>query len=97
MSVFKTFRTYKIYCLEKWSSDISDHNQDFLARALENMLISLPRVFENFNGPESYHKTFQDNNGSIELDEFLMMMANRMKANEKIREVFEVFDTNDDG
>ena len=50
---------------------------------------------ENDGDSEKY--TFQDNNGSIELDEFLNMMANRMKANEKIREVFEVFDTNDDG
>ena len=40
---------------------------------------------------------FKDNNGTIELDEFLHMMANRMKANEKIKEVFRVFDKNEDG
>ena len=39
----------------------------------------------------------QDHNGTIELDEFLHMMANRLKANEKIREVFEVFDSDADG
>ena len=52
---------------------------------------------EDSDSPETDYETFQDNNGSIELDEFLTMMANRMKANEKIREVFEVFDANDDG
>jgi Ca2+-binding EF-hand superfamily protein len=39
----------------------------------------------------------QDKNGSIELDEFLMMMATRLKMNEKIKEVFKVFDQNNDG
>ena len=39
----------------------------------------------------------QDNNGTIELDEFLSMMAVRMKANEKIKQVFDVFDTDSDG
>jgi Ca2+-binding EF-hand superfamily protein len=39
----------------------------------------------------------KDNNGAIELDEFLTMMATRMKANEKIKEVFKVFDRNADG
>ena len=40
---------------------------------------------------------FQDNNGTIELDEFLSMMAMRMKANEKIKQVFDFFDTDCDG
>ena len=39
----------------------------------------------------------QDNNGTIELDEFLSMMAMRMKANEKIKQVFDFFDTDCDG
>ena len=39
----------------------------------------------------------QDNNGTIELDEFLSMMAIRMKANEKIKQVFDVFDKDCDG
>ena len=43
------------------------------------------------------NNTFQDNNGTIELDEFLSMMAMRMKANEKIKQVFDIFDTDCDG
>ena len=39
----------------------------------------------------------QDKNGTIELDEFLTMMATRVKMNEKIKEVFKVFDKNSDG
>ena len=40
---------------------------------------------------------FQDNNGTIELDEFLAMMAMRMQTSEKIKEVFNVFDQDCDG
>ena len=42
-------------------------------------------------------KKFQDNNGTIELDEFLSMMAMRMKTTEKIKQVFDHFDKNSDG
>ena len=39
----------------------------------------------------------QDKNGSIELDEFLTMMATRVKMNQKIKDVFNVFDQDCDG
>ena len=39
----------------------------------------------------------QDKNGSIELDEFLTMMATRVKMNQKIQDVFNVFDQDCDG
>ena len=39
----------------------------------------------------------QDKNGTIELDDFVTMMATRVKMNEKIKEVFKVFDQNNDG
>ena len=39
----------------------------------------------------------QDKNGTIELDEFLSMMAMRMKANEKIKQVFDFFYNDCDG
>ena len=39
----------------------------------------------------------QDNNGTIEMDEFLAMMATRVEVNEKIKKVFKVFDQNGDG
>ena len=47
--------------------------------------------------PEEYLVWLQDKNGTIELDEFLTMMATRLKMNEKIKEVFRVFDKNSDG
>ena len=84
-------------------SDILYHYLDFLPGKLKyfflnkNIYIYLCICCEDSDTPGTDCETFQDNNGSIELDEFLTMMANRMKANEKIREVFEVFDTNDDG
>ena len=40
---------------------------------------------------------FQDSNGTIDLEEFLCMMSIRMKANEKIKLVFDAFDTDCDG
>ena len=40
---------------------------------------------------------FQDSNGTIHLEEFLSMMSIRMKANEKIKLVFNAFDTDCDG
>ena len=40
---------------------------------------------------------FQDSNGIIDLEEFLSMMSIRMKANEKIKLVFDAFDTDWDG
>ena len=38
-------------------------------------------------------------NGSVDFDEFLKMMSNKMSSNPEIelREVFDVFDTNSDG
>lgn len=39
----------------------------------------------------------QDENGTIELNEFLSMMATRVQATRKIKQVFEVFDQNSDG
>ena len=39
----------------------------------------------------------QDKNGSIELEEFLTMMATRVKMNQKIKDVFNVFDQDCDG
>ena len=38
-----------------------------------------------------------DKNGTIEFEEFLSMMANRISNNDKIQKVFKVFDKNDDG
>ena len=40
---------------------------------------------------------WQDENGTIELNEFLSMMATRVQATRKIKQVFEVFDQNSDG
>ena len=39
----------------------------------------------------------QDKNGSIELDEFLIMMATRVKMNQKIKDVLNVFNQDCDG
>merc|ERR1719391_425787 len=39
----------------------------------------------------------QDKNGTIELDEFLIMMARRIRDSNTIREVFNVFDSDRDG
>lgn len=39
----------------------------------------------------------EDKNGTIEFEEFLSMMANRVSNNDKIQKVFKVFDKNDDG
>jgi len=39
----------------------------------------------------------QDESGSIELDEFYQMMANRTSETNKIRQVFNFFDKNNDG
>ena len=38
-----------------------------------------------------------DKNGTIEFEEFLSMMANRISNADKIQKVFKVFDKNDDG
>ena len=40
---------------------------------------------------------FQDENGTIELNEFLSMMATRILASRKIKQVFDVFDKDADG
>ena len=39
----------------------------------------------------------EDENGTIELNEFLSMMALRVQATRKIKQVFEVFDQDCDG
>ena len=39
----------------------------------------------------------EDKNGTIEFEEFLSMMANRITNSDKIQKVFKVFDKNDDG
>ncbi|XP_023331275.1 neo-calmodulin [Eurytemora carolleeae] len=39
----------------------------------------------------------QDGSGAIELDEFIQMMANRISEGNKIKQVFDFFDKNDDG
>ena len=39
----------------------------------------------------------KDENGTIELNEFLSMMAKRIEATRKIKQVFEVFDQDSDG
>ena len=39
----------------------------------------------------------EDKSGTIEFDEFLTIMANRISDSEKIQKVFRVFDKNDDG
>lgn len=38
-----------------------------------------------------------DKNGTIEFEEFLEMMAQRISNADKIQKVFKVFDKNDDG
>ena len=39
----------------------------------------------------------EDKNGTIDFEEFLSMMANRITNSDKIQKVFKVFDKNDDG
>lgn len=60
------------------------------ARCAQIIKLSKPEMF-------IYISVLQDNNGTIEMDEFLAMMATRVEVNEKIKKVFKVFDQNGDG
>ncbi|XP_023323839.1 calmodulin-like protein 3 isoform X2 [Eurytemora carolleeae] len=54
-------------------------------------------VFMEFDMDGDGTITTKDKNGTIELDEFMVMMARRIRDSNTIREVFNVFDSNRDG
>ena len=100
-------RDYKFRFIYFWRSALKqngEHDKSDLFHPPDTQTQELGTVFRRLGErptdkelQEMVDEVDEDKNGTIEFDEFLMMMANRIRDSDRIQKVFKVMDKNDDG